>query len=68
MSTRSEGLVQYFNREQGYGFIVPFGRNDPVYVRREDIEGECRSLSEEQHVSFTLQLADGRFEARQVRP
>ncbi|MET9359412.1 cold shock domain-containing protein [Streptomyces sp. NPDC006632] len=68
MSERCDGIVQYFDREKGYGFVVPFGRRDAIYVRREDIEGEIRTLSEGQQVSFVIELGLGRFEARAVRP
>ncbi|MFD7016252.1 cold shock domain-containing protein [Streptomyces sp. NPDC059161] len=68
MSERCEGIVQYFDREKGYGFVVPFGQHDAIHVRREDIEGEPRTLSEGQQVSFVIELGQGRFEARAVRP
>ncbi|MFI6051919.1 cold shock domain-containing protein [Streptomyces violascens] len=68
MSERCEGIVQYFDREKGYGFVVPMGQRDAIYVRREDIEGETRTLSEGQQVSFVIELGRGRFEARAVRP
>ncbi|MCT9088666.1 cold shock domain-containing protein [Streptomyces sp. ASQP_92] len=68
MNERCEGIVQYFDREKGYGFVVPIGQHDGIYVRREDIEGETRTLSEGQRVSFVIELARGRFEARAVRP
>ncbi|MFK0174363.1 cold-shock protein [Streptomyces xanthochromogenes] len=68
MNERCDGIVQYFDREKGYGFVVPIGHQDGIYVRREDIEGEARTLSEGQHVSFVIELGRGRFEARAVRP
>ncbi|MEU9099678.1 cold shock domain-containing protein [Streptomyces sp. NPDC048361] len=68
MSERCDGIVQYFDREKGYGFVVPFGQQDAIYVRREDIEGDARTLSEGQQVSFVIELGVGRFEARAVRP
>ncbi|MGW2861206.1 cold shock domain-containing protein [Streptomyces sp. NPDC001205] len=68
MSVRCDGIVQYFDREKGYGFVVPIGQRDGIYVRREDIEEEPRTLSEGQQVSFVIELGLGRFEARAVRP
>lgn len=68
MSGRRKGLVTYFNQEGGYGFITPYGDEDTVYVRAEDVETEDRALSEGQQVSFVLELGEGRFEARHVRP
>ncbi|MFC7308084.1 cold shock domain-containing protein [Streptomyces monticola] len=67
MEERINGYVQWFNRKQGYGFVVPYGQLDAVFVRREDLE-ECSTLSEGQQVSFVLALGLGRFEARKVRP
>ncbi|MCT4353560.1 cold shock domain-containing protein [Streptomyces sp. Je 1-79] len=68
MNGRRKGLVQYFNQEGGYGFITPYGDQDTVYVRAEDIETEDKVLSEGQQVTFALELGEGRFEARHVRP
>ncbi|RCH70369.1 cold shock domain-containing protein [Streptomyces sp. SDr-06] len=68
MNVRCDGIVQYFDREKGYGFVVPIGQRDGIYVRREDIEDEPRTLSEGQQVSFVIELGLGRFEARAVRP
>ncbi|MER5887652.1 cold shock domain-containing protein [Streptomyces sp. NPDC001941] len=65
---RCEGLVKWFDRRKGYGFVVLFGQQDSIYVDREDIEGERKTLSEGQQVSFVLELGAGRFEAREVRP
>ncbi|QEU89791.1 cold shock domain-containing protein [Streptomyces kanamyceticus] len=65
---RCKGLVQYFNREGGYGFIVPFGQQDTVFVKREDFDGDLKVISEGQQVSFELALGSGRFEARHVQP
>ncbi|WP_433544310.1 cold shock domain-containing protein (plasmid) [Streptomyces sp. CA-294286] len=67
MEDRIEGCVTYFNRLQGYGFVVPVGSQDQVFVSSEDIESDVRVLSEGQQVSFTLELGSGRWEARQVR-
>ncbi|MFJ2744890.1 cold-shock protein [Streptomyces sp. NPDC087440] len=67
MEARCEGYVDYFNRSQGYGFVVPFGRRDPIFVRREDVEAEPQVLAEGQHVSFTVELGPGRWEAHHVR-
>ncbi|WP_327351084.1 cold shock domain-containing protein [Streptomyces sp. NBC_01304] len=68
MSARCTGFVQFFNRRDGYGFIVPVGQRDPVFVHGEDIEHQPQVLSEGQQVTFCLELGQGRFEARKVRP
>ncbi|MCZ4102563.1 cold shock domain-containing protein [Streptomyces sp. So13.3] len=67
MSSRTIGFVQWFNRDAGYGFVIPIGGNDPVYFEEQDIEGPCSGLSEDQQISFVLELTATRFVARQIR-
>lgn len=68
METRLKGFVQSYNRDRGYGFILPLGERTPVFVEEEDIEGDPRVLSEEQQVTFTIELGRDRMKARHVRP
>ncbi|MET9698486.1 cold shock domain-containing protein [Streptomyces sp. NPDC006529] len=65
---RVTGFVQTYNKDRGYGFLVPCGSQDTVYVERADIASEPRTLSEEQQVTFAIEFADGRFVARHVLP
>ncbi|MEE1815505.1 cold shock domain-containing protein [Streptomyces sp. NPDC004288] len=67
MEGRSTGFVQSFNRLGGYGFVVPVGSEEQVYFSAEDIEGEERTVSEGQQLSFVLVLGEGRFEAKEIR-
>ncbi|WP_329284373.1 cold-shock protein [Streptomyces sp. NBC_00691] len=67
MEGRSKGFVHSFNRAGGYGFVVPVGSEEQVWFSVEDIEGEGRTLSEGQQVSFVLVLGEGRFEAKELR-
>ncbi|ALO11774.1 cold-shock DNA-binding domain protein [Streptomyces venezuelae] len=67
MEGRSKGFVQSFNRLGGYGFVVPVGSEEQVWFSAADIEGEVRTLSEGQQVTFVLVLGDGRFEAKELR-
>lgn len=62
------GFVQWFDRRRGYGFVIPLGCDEAFFFSRSDIEGECASLSVDQQVSFVLELGDGRFVARRIRP
>ncbi|MCF3123760.1 MULTISPECIES: cold shock domain-containing protein [Streptomyces] len=64
---RREGLVEWWDRQRGYGFIVPFGDTVPVYVDADALEG-THVLSPEQHVSFLVEFIGGRFQALRVRP
>ncbi|MFD3515627.1 cold shock domain-containing protein [Streptomyces sp. NPDC058657] len=68
MENRCTGFVDWWDRASGQGRIVPLGWQDPVRVLREDLEGECKSLSAEQQVSFALVLGAAGFEAKEVRP
>ncbi|MGP3683790.1 cold-shock protein [Streptomyces sp. IBSNAI002] len=68
MEPRVKGFVQSYNRDRGYGFILPLGETAPVFVEREDIEHDPQVLSEEQQVTFTIELGQGRMSARHVRP
>ncbi|MEU8893866.1 cold shock domain-containing protein [Streptomyces sp. NPDC048442] len=68
MDNRCTGFVEWWDRAAGRGFIVPLGWQDPIAVRRDDIEGDCKSLSPEQQVTFALTLGSSGFEAKEVRP
>ncbi|MER5891097.1 cold shock domain-containing protein [Streptomyces sp. NPDC001941] len=68
MHQRCEGLVRFFDRSRGVGYVVPFGRREIITVHRTDLAPGCRTLAEGQHVSFRLRLGQGRFEAFDVQP
>ncbi|MFE9258838.1 cold-shock protein [Streptomyces sp. NPDC006879] len=68
MSSRQKGFVQSYNREGGYGFIIPYGQEDPVYVEHTALENGARTLSEGQQVTFVMDFVAGRFQALHVRP
>ncbi len=47
------GTVKWFNNAKGYGFIVPEGGGDDVFVHYSTIEGEgFKTLKEGQPVQF----------------
>ena len=53
---RTKGIVQWFNRVKGYGFIRPDGQEEDVFVHYSAINGEgYRNLSEGQRVEFTME-------------
>jgi cold shock CspA family protein len=68
MENRCIGFVLFWDAVNGRGWITPQGGKGPIYVTRDHIDHPCKNLSEDQQVSFTLELAAGRFEARNVRP
>ena len=55
MSERTIGIVKWFNRSKGYGFISRENGND-VFVHYTAIQGEgFRNLEEGQQVEFAVE-------------
>ena len=55
MSERTIGIVKWFNRSKGYGFISRDNGND-VFVHYTAIQGEgFRNLEEGQQVEFAVE-------------
>jgi cold shock protein len=66
------GTVKWFSEEKGYGFILPEGGEEEIFVHYTDVEGEgFRSLTEGERVSYeAARSARGvrdREEAQNVR-
>lgn len=56
MSNKMTGLVKWFNSEKGFGFIAPADGSKDIFVHFSAIQGtDYRSLSEGQHVEFTVE-------------
>lgn len=68
MTERCTGFIQSYNRQAGYGFLVPLGDEEPVYFEQADIEDPDKGLSVDQQVTFVLVLGAGRFVAKEIRP
>lgn len=64
-----KGIIKWFNRLKGYGFIAPDDGGDDVFVHYSAIEGEngYRTLREGDAVRFTAGDNDGKRIARSVR-
>jgi CspA family cold shock protein len=60
----SVGKVKWFNKIKGYGFIVPEGGGDDVFVHVTVLEKSgIRRLEEAQAVEFETEIKDGRLRA-----
>ncbi|WP_236187690.1 cold-shock protein [Pseudomonas pharyngis] len=67
--TRLYGTVKWFNDEKGFGFIVPDGEGDDLFVHFKAIESDgFKSLKEGQRVSFIAERGRNGLQAAQVRP
>ena len=66
---RKRGVVKWFSRIKGYGFILPEQGEDEVFVHYSAIEGEgYRNLYEGDHVEY-MEVDVGKGpQARNVSP
>ena len=63
------GTVKWFNEQKGFGFIVPDGGGEDLFVRYSNIAAEgVRSLAEGQKVEYEVGQGRKGPEATNVRP
>lgn len=66
---RYNGIVKWYNDTKGFGFLLPDGSEQQIYVHYDDIEGDdklksFKTLREGQRVSF---LIEGEDRAKNVK-
>lgn len=56
MTERMTGVVKWFSRTKGYGFIEPDGSENDIFVHYSAIAGDgFRNLNEGQRVEFRIE-------------
>jgi cold shock protein len=60
------GTVKWFNDAKGFGFIMPSGGGQDLFVHASSIDGGSRTLVEGQAVSFVVEQSPKGPQAVQV--
>lgn len=64
----STGIVKWFNKTKGYGFIQPEDNGDDVFVHITALnEAGLDNLEENQRVSFELSHSKGKVSATDLK-
>ena len=68
MADRQTGTVKWFNDEKGFGFIIPQGGGDDLFVHFRAIQGNgFKSLKEGQRVTFIAVQGQKGMQADEVQ-
>jgi CspA family cold shock protein len=63
----SRGIVRWYNKEKGFGFIIPDEGGKDVYVQSAHVDTPDQELMDNQRVEFELVLGRKGPEATHVR-
>jgi cold shock protein len=63
----ARGTVRWYNKEKGFGFIIPDGGGKDIYVQSSNIETPDHDLSDFQRVEYETTLGRKGPEAIQVK-
>ena len=64
----TKGIVKWFNKKKGYGFIAPEGEDKDVFVHITAVQAAgLKRLDEDQEVSFEIEEVDGRKSAINIK-
>lgn len=64
----SKGTVKWFNKDKGFGFIMPDEGGRDLYVQSGHIENQTHALDDGQRVEYETTMGRKGPEAIQVRP
>ena len=63
----ARGTVRWFNKDQGFGFIIPDDGGKDIYVQTGNIETPNKELADNQRVEYEASLGRKGPEAIHVR-
>lgn len=64
----AKGTVKWFNKDKGFGFIVPDEGGRDMYVHANNVDSPDRSLTDGQRVEYETAMGRKGPEAINVKP